>query len=75
MRLKIKNFNIIGVHQFLGEGLAKEYIYIKRRNCLKRGLGQYAVDLAKKREVGVFEGGRVDTRDAHFELVLVHAGT
>ena len=59
MRLKIKNFNIIGVNHFLGEGVTKEYIYIyiNRGNCLKKGVGQYAGDLAKKREVGVFEGG------------------
>ena len=54
MGLKMKNFNNMGVHQFLGEGdHQKKTIY--RRNCLKRGLGQYAVGLAKKREETVFE--------------------
>ena len=27
MRLKMKNFNVIGVYQFLGEGGYKEAIY------------------------------------------------
>ena len=32
----MKNVNIMGVHQFLGEGGHKETIYMG--NCLKRGL-------------------------------------
>ena len=37
-RLKIKNVNIMRVHQFLGEeGGVKKTIYMG--NCLKRGLG------------------------------------
>ena len=51
-------------HQFLGEGSHKKvyiYIYIYRGNCLKRGLGQFAGGLKKKREEGVFEGRGVDT--------------
>ena len=35
--LKMKNVNIMGVHQFLGEGGQKKTIYLE--NCLKRGLG------------------------------------
>ena len=35
MGLKMKNFNIMGVHQFLGEGDHKKTIY--GMNCLKRG--------------------------------------
>ena len=53
MELKMKNFNNMEVHQFLGEGSHKKTIC--RGNCLKRGLGQYAVGLAKKREETVFE--------------------
>ena len=60
MGLKMKNFNIMGVHQFLGEGGHKKGIC--RGNCLKRGLGQFPGGLAKKREEDVFEEeGRVDT--------------
>ena len=57
----MKIFNMMRVHQFLGEGDHKKTIY--RGNCLKRGLGQFAEGLAKKREESVFEGGggRVDT--------------
>ena len=57
MGLKMKNVNIMGVHQFLVEGGHKKIIYI--RNCLKRGLGQFAGGLAKNREEGVFEGGLI----------------
>ena len=56
MGLKMKNVNIMGVHQFLVEGGSQKIIYMG--NCLKRGLGQFARGLAKNRE-GVFEG--VDT--------------
>ena len=55
MGLKMKNFNM-GVHQFLGERRHKKAIC--RGNCLKRGLGQFAGGLAKKREDDVFEEGR-----------------
>ena len=55
MGLKMKNVNIMGVHQFLVEGGHKKIIYMG--NCLKRGLGQFARGLAKNREEGVFEGG------------------
>ena len=43
MGLKIKNVNIMGVHQFLVEGGHKEIIYMGKR--LKRGLGQFAGDM------------------------------
>ena len=53
MGLKIKNFNIMGVHQFLVEGShKKQYI----GELPKIGLGRFAWGLAKKRE-DVFEGG------------------
>ena len=56
MGLKIKNVNILGVHQFLGEGRHKKTIHME--NCQKnRGLGQFAGGLLKNREEGVFEGG------------------
>ena len=61
------------VHQFLGEGDHKKTIY--RGNCLKRGLGQFAEGLAKKREESVFEGGEGWYPDAHYYLVLVLTGT
>ena len=54
MGLKMKNFNIMRVHQVLGEGSHKKTIY--RGNYLKGGLGQFAGGLGKKREEGVFEG-------------------
>ena len=50
----MKNLNIKGVHQFLGEGNHKKTIYT--RNCLKRGPGRFAGGFSKKREEGVFEG-------------------
>ena len=59
MGLKMKHFNIMVVHQFLGEGGHKKTT--DRGDCLKRDLGQFAGRLAKKREEGVFEGERVDT--------------
>ena len=55
MGLKMKNFNIMGVHrkiQFLGEVTE---IQCRGGNCLKRGHGQFAGlrgDLAKKRKRG-----------------------
>ena len=55
MGLKMKNFNIMGVHQLLWEGCHQKTIYWGNR--LKSGLGQFAVGFAKKREEGVFEGG------------------
>ena len=50
----MKNFNIMGVHQFLGEGGHKITMY--RGNFLKRWPGPFAGGLAKKREDGGFEG-------------------
>ena len=65
MGLKIKNVNIMGVYQFLGEGGYKK-LYMG--NCLERGLRKFAGGLEKNTE-GVFffvfffweGGGRVDT--------------
>ena len=37
--LKMKNVNIMGVLQFLGEGGSKKNKTIHMGNCLKRGLG------------------------------------
>ena len=50
----MKDFNIMEVHLFLREGGHKKTIC--RGNCLKRGLGQFAGGLVKKREEGFFEG-------------------
>ena len=50
----MKNVDIMGVHQYLGEGDHRKTIYIG--GCLRRGLGQFAEGLVKNRE-GVFEGG------------------
>ena len=55
MGLKMKIFNIMGVHQFLGEEGHKKTIY--RGNSLERWLGKFAGGLAKKREEDVFEVG------------------
>ena len=49
----MKNVNIMGIHQFLGEGDQKN-IYMG--NCLKKGLGQFAEGLAKNKEESVLEG-------------------
>ena len=52
----MKNVNIMGVHQFLGEGGHKETIYMG--NCLKRGLDNLQKAWQKiKRQEGPFEGG------------------
>ena len=65
----MKDVNIMGFHQFLGEGGHKKYIYMG--NCLKRGLGHIAGGLANNR--GCFWGGWY--LDTHRDLILVHAGT
>ena len=50
----MKNFNIIGVHQFLGEGgHKKNNIYGELH---KRGLGEFTGGLAINRQESVFEG-------------------
>ena len=59
MGSKMKKFNVMGVHQFLGEEGSQKTIY--RGNWLKRRLRQFAGDLVKKREEGVFEGGKALT--------------
>ena len=48
----MKNFNKMGVHQFLWVRGSQENNI--GGNCLKRGLEQFAGGLAKKREEGVF---------------------
>ena len=65
----MKIVNIMGVHQFLGRGVTKNNIY---GELPKKGLGQFAEDLAKNKEEGVFEGGGGDAR---YDLMLVHART
>ena len=55
--LKMKNVNIMGVHQFLGEWGHKKTIYMG--NCLKRGAWAICKGLGKNREEGVFEGGLI----------------
>ena len=72
MGLKMKNLNIMGVHQFLGEGVTKKQ-YIYRKLPKKEGLGQFAGDFAKNRKECVFVGGWY--LDAHYDLILVHART
>ena len=46
MGLKMKNVNIMGVHQLLGEGDHKKIKYMG--NYQKRGLGQFAGGFCKK---------------------------
>ena len=73
MGLKMKNFNIMGVHQLLGEGITKkQYIGgIASKEDLDNLQGAW-----KKRGGRVFlrERVRVDT-PMPTDLVLVHAGT
>ena len=52
--LKMKNFNIMGVHQFLGEGESKKTIYMG--NCLKRGLGNLQKAWQKIRRIVFWRG-------------------
>ena len=73
----MKNVNIMGVHQFLGEGVTKkkDNIYMEPP---KRGLGQFAEGLVENKEEGTSEGGggAVDTSlHSHYDLILIHAGT
>ena len=58
MGLKMKNVNIMGVHQLLGEGDHKK----KYMGIAKKG------GLAKNKEEGVFEG--VSYLNAHYYLIL-----
>ena len=51
----MKNVNIMGVHQFIGEVVTKKKIHM--RNCLKRGTWAISRGLGKNREEGVFKGG------------------
>ena len=44
--LKMENINIIGFHQYLGEGFTKKQLYMG--NCLKRGAWTICRKLAKK---------------------------
>ena len=53
MGLKVKNVNIMGVHQFLGVGLGSQKSNIYGELPKKWGLGQFAGGLAKNMEEGV----------------------
>ena len=60
----MKNVNIMGIHQFLGEGESKKTIYMG--NCLKRGLGNLQKAWQKIRRIVFWRGegkggGGVDT--------------
>ena len=71
MGLKMKNINIMGFHQFLGEGSHKKTICMG--NCLKRGAWPICREICKNRVEGVavfLAGGGVDT-SMHTELILV----
>ena len=68
MGLKMKNFNIMEVHQFLGEEGHK-----KQHEGELPKKGAWTICRGKKREEGVFERGWYP--DAHYDLILVHAGT
>ena len=55
----MKNFNIMGAQQFLGEGEGSQkniYIYIYGE-LPKKGLGQFAKGLAINKGESVLEGG------------------
>ena len=56
MGLKMKNVNIMGVHQFLGEGEGgqKNNIY---GELAKKGFRQFSEGLAKNKKKSVLEGG------------------
>ena len=67
MVLKMKNFNVLGVHwkiRLLGEGGGSRKTNIERGLSKKPPLGQFAdlkEDLARKRGVVFFRGGGGDT--------------
>ena len=66
----MKNVNIMGSHQFLGEGGSKKTIYMG--NCLKSGLDNLQKAWQKIRRL-FWRRGRY--LDAHYDLILVHVGT
>ena len=63
MRLRMKNFYVLGVHwkiQLLGGDSQKNNIEGRLGDCLKRGawtVCRFKGGLGKKEGVGVFEGG------------------
>ena len=73
----MKNVNIMGAQQFLGEGEGSQkniYIYIYIYGELpKKGLGQFPKGLAINKGKSVLEGGCY--LHAHYDLILLHAGT
>ena len=71
----MKNVNIMGAQQFLGEGEGsqkKKNIYIYGE-LPKKGLGQFPKGLAINKGKSVLEGGCY--LHAHYDLILLHAGT
>ena len=64
----MKNVNIMGVHQFLGERGHKKTIHMG--NCLKSGAWQ----IIGRKIFRVGEGCGW-YHDAHYELILVRVGT
>ena len=76
MGLKIKNVNIMGVHQFLGEGRRRsQKNNIKEELPKERGLNNLLWAVQKiGGMVFLMRGGRVYP-DAHYDLTLVDAGT
>ena len=51
MGLKMKNFYIMAIHQFLGEGVTKKQ---NRGNCIKRGAWTICRGCGKKEKGGCF---------------------
>ena len=72
MGLKMKNINIIGVHQFLAERGRSQKNNVKEELLKKVLLNNF-----QGRRVFLMEEGRGGDgyRDAQYDLILVHAGT
>ena len=72
MGLKMKNVNIIGVHQFLGERGQKKN-KISEELPKKGGFDNFQSAWQKNRVQGVFETGWY--LDPDYDLILIHTGT
>ena len=71
MGLKMKNINIIGVHQFLAERERSQKNNVKEELPKKVLLNNFQ----GRRVFLMEEGGGDGYPDAQYDLILVHAGT
>ena len=75
MGLKMKNVNIMGVHQFLGEGGGRSQKNIKEELPKKGGLNNLQGAVQKIGGMVFLMGGGGGYPDAPDDLILVDTGT